>query len=133
MDHDLIHVEGDGMSQDDTGKMLPEFGFLFMEPKMNFVNTHMARKQSFYCRKTNSSQHRYWEQEEEYPLPIVLWGFIFLKDRGTNMGSRYLSFFPLALPSHLYPIGVLEMDMPHKFYGYLGVTILLIPSLLRME
>ena len=33
------------------------------------------------------------------PLSIVLWRFLSLKDRGTNVGSRYQFFFPLALPS----------------------------------
>ena len=70
---------------------------------MNFTNTHRQQAgKSLYYRKANSSQHRQWEGKEESPLPIVLWRYLFLKDRGTNVGFRHPSFLPLALSSHLY-------------------------------
>ena len=105
---------------------------------MGFENEHTGGKQaSLYYRKANSSQHRHWKWEEESPIPIVLWKFL-LKD---EVPRRVLDIIPFphwpcpVIYIRPYPVGLLEMDMPHKFYGYfvlcprLGVAIHLIPSL----
>ena len=86
-----------------TGKMLPESRFLFMEPIRNFENTHRQQpSKSLSYRKANSSQHRSWEEKEDFPTSYFSMEVFILKDRGTNVGSRHHSFFPLALSSCLY-------------------------------
>ena len=56
-------------------------------------------------------------------LPIILWRFLFLKDGGTNVGSRYLD---LGLAQYLYhPIGTLELGMLPEFYDPFALLSLL--------
>ena len=55
---------------------------------MNFENTlTQAASKRLYYRKAKSFQHRHWEREKESSRPIVLWGFLFPKDGGTNVGG----------------------------------------------
>ena len=102
--------------------MLPESWFLFTGRGMNFTNTlaQTASKRPYF-RKANSSQHRHWEGEEVSLLPFVLWRFLVLKDGIPTWGPDIIPFSHWPCPVtciRAYPIGVLEIDMPHKFYGY---------------
>ena len=125
--------------------MLPESRFLFAELKNELRQCKGGQtSKSLYYRKANSSQHRHWEGEEESPpLPIVLCRFLFLKDGIPTWGLDIISFSHWPCPVTYirpYPIGVLEMDMPHKLHGCfvllsprLGVAIPLIPSRGELE
>ena len=69
---------------------------------MNFENTYTHRRQAkdFIIEKqTGLSTDT--ERGKNFPLPIFLWRFLFVKNGDTNMGSSHHSFFPLALSSHL--------------------------------
>ena len=87
----------------DNGKMLPVSRFLFMEPKSEF-HEHTGSKQAkvFITGKQIAPCTDTGTRRKSPPLTIVLWGSLFLKDRGTNMESRQNSFFLLALSIHLY-------------------------------
>ena len=116
----------------DTGKMLPESRFLFMQPK-NELHEHTGGKQAKVL-ENKQPRHRQREGEEESPHFLLFYGgFYFLRTGGTNLESRHHSFSHWPCPvTYIRPcsIGFLEMDMPDRFDGYfillfprLGVTI----------
>ena len=89
----------------DARKILPEFRFLFMQPKNELWNTQAASKQNLYYKKTNSSQDS-WEGGEEPPSLLSYRGFYPLKMGVTNVGYRKMWVFFLIGFAQL-PISVL--------------------------
>ena len=104
-----------------TGKMLPESGFLFTEPK-NELREHTGGQASqVFITGEQTAPSTDWEGEEESPFTLFYGGFYFLRMGVPTWGLDIVpvSDWPCPAPySQPYPIGVLEMNMPPKFYGY---------------
>ena len=83
-------------SNTDARKMLPESGFLFMEPK-NELQEHKGSK-VFITGKQTAPSSDMGRGKESPPLYCSIKALSF-KDGSTNMESRYKSFYPLASPS----------------------------------
>ena len=98
--------------------------------RMNFTNTQAASKQSLYYRKANSSQGCWsWGWGRRAPTfycPIGV--FNPLKMGGYQHGVQkdvFFSHWPCPVTSiGPCPIGVLEVEMSHKFYDFFALLFL---------
>ena len=80
-------------NQNVTRRMLLESRFLFMQPK-NELCEHIGSKQvEVFISGKQIAPAQTLGGGGRVPLPIFLWRFLFLKDGGTNVGSRH-GFFP---------------------------------------
>ena len=95
----LTHVKANCPS--DAGKMSPESGFLFAEPK-NELHEHTGSKEANSLLQESKQHPGQLGRGRRVPTLLSYRGFYPLKMGVTNMGSGKMWFSPIGLPSYLY-------------------------------
>lgn len=112
-----------------TRKILPESRFLFSELKNELQHTGSKQAQVFITGQQIAPSTDTRRGKKSPPFLSFDGSFYFLRTGVTTWGPDIISFSHWPYPViyiRSYPVGVLEMDTPHKFYGYL---VLLSPRL----
>lgn len=118
-------LPGSVLGPSDAGKMIPESGFLLFTQSKSELHEHTGSKQAKSLLQESKQLPGLLGGREKSPALYCPIGIVSLKDGGeptwlggvTNMGSIGLAQLPMSVLVQ-YPIGVLGVEMSHKFSGF---------------